>query len=114
MIRCCDDDLSYLAWTAAHPDGFILNVRRLADPDYVILHRAGCNSISNDTQAPGAFTGRSYRKICAASVAELHSPLNARGGVAARFRGDAVSAAHVRFWHIPAVSPTANDGRIRL
>ena len=48
-----------------------LNVRRLADPDYVILHRAGCDSISNDRQGAGAFTGRSYRKICATSVAEL-------------------------------------------
>ncbi len=70
-MRFCNDDFSYLAWIAAHPDGYVLNVRRSADPDYVVLHRAGCNSISNDKQAPGAFTGKSYRKICAASVAEL-------------------------------------------
>ena len=57
--------------TAAHPDGFVLNVRRRADPNYVVLHRATCGSISNDKQAPGAFTGRSYRKICATNVAEL-------------------------------------------
>jgi hypothetical protein len=47
--------LSYLAWTVAHPDGFVLNVRRRSDADYVILHRASCRSISNDNQAPGAF-----------------------------------------------------------
>lgn len=65
------DDVSYLAWTAAHPDGFVLNVRRSPDPDYVILHRASCGSISNDKQAPGAFTARAYRKVCAITEAEL-------------------------------------------
>ncbi len=71
MIRFSDDDVSYLAWTAAHPDGFVLNVRRSPDPDYVILHRASCGSIANDKQAPGAFTGRGYRKVCAIAEAEL-------------------------------------------
>ncbi len=71
MIRFYNDDLSYLTWTAAHPDGFVLNVRRVADPDYVVLHRADCGSISNDKQTPGAFTGRDYQKICASSVTEL-------------------------------------------
>jgi len=71
MIRFCNDDLSYLAWTTAHPSGFVLNVRSSPDPDYVVLHRADCKSISNSQQTPGAFTGRNYRKICAASVVEL-------------------------------------------
>ncbi|WP_156928966.1 hypothetical protein [Bradyrhizobium sp. th.b2] len=71
MIRFSNDDLSYLAWMAAHPDGFVLNVRCVADPDYVVLHRASCGSISTDKQAPAAFTGRGYEKICAVSVAEL-------------------------------------------
>jgi hypothetical protein len=34
MIRFCDDGMNYLTWTAAHPDGYVLNVRRMADPDY--------------------------------------------------------------------------------
>jgi hypothetical protein len=71
MIHFSDDDMSYLAWIAAHPDGFDLNVRRKADPEYVILHRASCKSISNEKQAPDAFTGKSYRKICAELEAEL-------------------------------------------
>ena len=71
MVEFRNDDLGYLAWTSANPDGFVLNVRRKADPKYVVLHRAACGSISNGNQARGAFTGRSYRKICAASVAEL-------------------------------------------
>jgi hypothetical protein len=71
MIRFSDDDLTYLAWTAAHPDGYVLNVRSKADPDYVVLHRASCNSISNSKQSPDAFTGKSFRKICAELEAEL-------------------------------------------
>jgi hypothetical protein len=79
MIRFNGDDLSYLAWTAAHRDGFVLNVQRSPDPDYVVLHRASCGSISNDKQAPGAFTGRGYRKICATSVAELQVAAKSEG-----------------------------------
>jgi len=79
VVQFCKDDLSYLAWIAAHLDGFVLNVKRKADPDYVILHRASCGSISNDKQAPGAFTGRSYRKICADNVADLRRAAEREG-----------------------------------
>jgi hypothetical protein len=79
MIEFRNDDLSYLAWTAGNPNGFVLNVRRLADPDYVILHRADCKSISNNKQAPDAFTGKRYRKICAASVADLRRAAEREG-----------------------------------
>ena len=71
MIHFSDDDLGYLAWIAAHPDGFVLNVSCPPDPHRVVLHRANCTSISNDTQAPRAYTGRNHRKICATSEAEL-------------------------------------------
>ena len=71
MIRFKDDDLGYLAWIAAHPNGFVLNVRFPPDFYCVVLHRASCTSISNGTSAPGAYTGRNQRKICAASEAEL-------------------------------------------
>jgi hypothetical protein len=77
--RFRNDDLGYLAWTAAHPKGFVLNVRRLADPGYVILRRADCNSISNDRQAPDTFTGKSYRKVCATSEADLRHAAEREG-----------------------------------
>jgi hypothetical protein len=67
MIEFIDDDLGYLAWVAAHPDGYVLNVRRSPDPHYVVLHQANCTTISNEIRAPGAFTARSYRKICMSS-----------------------------------------------
>jgi hypothetical protein len=71
MIRFSDDDLGYLAWIAAYPDGFVLNVRCSPDPHCVVLHRANCTSISNDTHEPRAYTGRNHRKICATNEAEL-------------------------------------------
>ena len=71
MIRFSDDDLGYLAWIAAHPDGFVLNVRCPPDSHCVVLHRANCTSISNDTYEPNAFTGRKHHKICTTSEAEL-------------------------------------------
>ena len=71
MIEFHNDDEGYLSWIATNPDGLVLNVRRMADPDYVVLHRARCGSISTDKREPGAYTTRGYRKVCAASVAEL-------------------------------------------
>ncbi len=71
MIEYFHDDEGYLSWIATNPDGFVLNVRRMTDPDYVILHRASCGSISTDKREPGAYTTKGYRKVCAASIAEL-------------------------------------------
>ncbi len=71
MIEFLNDDEGYLSWIATNPDGLVLNVRQVADPDYVVLHRARCGSISTDKREPGAYTTRGYRKVCAASVAEL-------------------------------------------
>jgi hypothetical protein len=79
MIRFSDDDLGYLAWIAAHPDGFVLNVRCPPDPRCVVLHRANCTSISNDTYEPNAFTGRKHHKICTTSEAELKLAAKSEG-----------------------------------
>jgi hypothetical protein len=66
-----NNDKGYRAWLVANSDGFVLNVRSVPDPEYIVLHRAACHSISNDGHAPDAFTGRTYRKICATTVADL-------------------------------------------
>ena len=67
------DESAYLQWLAAHPSGFVVNTRRRGDPEYVVLHRATCSSISRPTTvaSPGGFTERSYIKICAGGVEEL-------------------------------------------
>jgi hypothetical protein len=71
MIEFSNDDEGYLAWLTTNPNGYVLNVRRLADPNYVVLHRATCGNISTDKREPGAYTARGFRKVCATSVTEL-------------------------------------------
>ena len=71
MIEYINDDEGYLSWIATNPNGFVLNVCRAANPDYVVLHRASCGSISTDKREFGAYTTRGYRKVCATSAAEL-------------------------------------------
>jgi hypothetical protein len=66
-----DDDPGYLAWIAAHPDGYVLNSERKPTARYLVLHRATCH-----TMAPRRATDRrtwtiSYRKTCADTAAEL-------------------------------------------
>ncbi len=81
MIEFLNNDEGYLSWISTNPDGLVLNVRRMANPDYVVLHLASCGSISTDKREPGAYTTRGYRKVCAASVAELQlaAKLEGRG-----------------------------------
>ena len=66
-----DDDDAYFAWLTAHPDGYVLNVRRWPDPSYVVLHRASCGSISSAKLARGAYTCRNYRKWCSGELSQL-------------------------------------------
>jgi hypothetical protein len=64
-----DDDDGYLAWLAAHPAGFVLNVERSPRPNYLILHRATCRTITGRPARGGPWTGP-YIKVC--SHDELH------------------------------------------
>ena len=74
-----DDDAGYLAWIASNPDGFVLNVHRVPDASYVVLHRAGCGSISSERRVSGAYTARGYRKICVANAIELEAAARREG-----------------------------------
>lgn len=79
------DDSGYLSWLASHPDGYVLNVRADPDPDYVVLHRAGCWQISTPRPSAEAYTGNSYRKWCAGIVEELRSAAKREGRVDGSF-----------------------------
>ena len=79
MIEFIDDDEGYLVWIASNPDGLVLNVRRNSDSNYVVLHRAICRSISTDKREPGAYTARSFRKICATDISELRAAAKREG-----------------------------------
>jgi hypothetical protein len=66
-------DDRYRSWLDRHPSGFVLNTRRKPDPNYMVLHRATCSSISSyhSNVTPGGFTERAYIKICADTVEEI-------------------------------------------
>ncbi len=87
MIEFRDDDTAYLAWIENNPQGFVLNLRLVPDPDYVILHRACCGSISTPKRRRGAFTERSYRKICCDEVDPLRKAAIQEGRLDGTFSG---------------------------
>jgi hypothetical protein len=66
-------DGPYLAWLQANPTGYVLNTGRSLPPEYMVLHRANCSSISVlvPPARPGGFTECDYVKICSDSVADL-------------------------------------------
>jgi hypothetical protein len=43
-----DDDAGYLAWLAAHPDGYVINIARHYSATTALVHRAGCWTISGE------------------------------------------------------------------
>lgn len=65
-----DDDAGYLAWLAAHEDGFVLNTYAHVAAGYLVLHEARCRTINRDL-APGKAWTAQYGKACADSVDEL-------------------------------------------
>jgi hypothetical protein len=74
-----NDEEGYLSWLKSHSSGFVVNVRREPDPDYVVLHRASCGSISSAKMLPGAYTSRSFRKWCSSELVDLKSAAKLEG-----------------------------------
>ena len=75
------DDAAYQAWLAAHPHGYVLNVRRSLVPGYMVLHRADCHSIGkyHERSKPGGFTERGYLKVCADELVDLRAWVRRHG-----------------------------------
>jgi 5-methylcytosine-specific restriction endonuclease McrA len=73
---------SYLQWLAANPDGYVLTTSISAPATYMSLHRATCHSISEymSNMEPGAFTERSYFKICSTDTESLRVWIKSKGG----------------------------------
>lgn len=65
-----DDDFGYLAWLAAYPDAYVINVARNHSATAARMHRAGCRTISGQNPRGGPWTGP-YVKVCAERLAEL-------------------------------------------
>jgi Family of unknown function (DUF6308) len=78
-----DDEAGYLAWLEAHPHGFVLNAARSPRPDYLILHRASCRTISGQPTRGDVWTGP-YIKVCADGEAAIERWTAATVGAAPR------------------------------
>ena len=63
MQRFVDDDRGYLDWLDHHPDGFVINTGRSPSAAYLMLHRAGCGTITGKPARGTTFTG-DYAKVC--------------------------------------------------
>ena len=63
-----DAESDYLAWLAAHAEGYVLNSQRHPKPNNLVLHRARCKSISTSWSN---YTTRDYIKTCSGSRDEL-------------------------------------------
>jgi hypothetical protein len=65
-----DDDAGYLAWLAAHPDGYVINIARSHSAAAARVHHAGCRTISGQNPHKGPWTVP-YVKVCAEQWADL-------------------------------------------
>jgi len=66
----CDDDDGYLAWLAAHPEGYVINIARGHYAGDARAHHAGCRTISSQIPRGRGWT-RNYVKVCADGLGEL-------------------------------------------
>jgi hypothetical protein len=64
-----DNDAGYLAWLAANPHGWVINIRRGLNPSDARLHRSRCRTINGEASRGGLWTGP-YIKICATALAD--------------------------------------------
>jgi len=79
MKAFSNNEEGYLDWVQSNPDGFVLNVRKVRDREYVVLHRASCGLINSRERPYGGYTTRSYKKICALDVADLQKAARLEG-----------------------------------
>lgn len=72
MVFDCDDD-AYQRWLEAYPSGYVINTHRGFNRNYMVLHRAGCWTISRYTAMArkGGFAERDYIKVCAGTESAL-------------------------------------------
>jgi hypothetical protein len=70
FIEFRHDDAGYLAWLAAYPEGYVVNIARSHSATQARVHHAGCRTISGGIPRGGVWTGR-YVKVCAEQLAEL-------------------------------------------
>jgi hypothetical protein len=68
------DEASYLWWTGAYPEGYVLSADRKPKASWLALHRPYCDNVSNVKRwGDGTFTEGAYIKICALDASELET-----------------------------------------
>jgi hypothetical protein len=69
-----DADPEYAAWTACHPDGYVIDVRAPARGSTQTIHRAHCLELATPT-ALGGTVGlpRRHARACSTDRAELEA-----------------------------------------
>ena len=70
-----DQDEAYAGWMAAHPHGYVLNLRAQGVPT---LHRVGCHSLRTSGAARSG-TPTSVPKVCATDRAAIEAWARAEG-----------------------------------
>jgi hypothetical protein len=60
----------YSDWLDRHPDGFVINTGRTPGAAYLMLHRAGCGTITGNPARGTTFTG-DYAKVCGEELEEF-------------------------------------------
>lgn len=68
-------DEPFLQWMHSNTEGFVLNATSGENSSYLLFHKSQCRHISGytSTQSLGAFTERSYIKVCANEPSDLVS-----------------------------------------
>jgi 5-methylcytosine-specific restriction endonuclease McrA len=64
-----NDERDYMQWLASNPQGYVLNLGRPPNKNYLMLHRVTCGDISQaqPKRGPEQFTGGQYNKLCGSS-----------------------------------------------
>ena len=68
-----DDDDAYLEWTRTWPGGYVLNCERDPSTNYMMLHRAHCDTITEPGPQATTWTVNDYIKVCSTDRQELRT-----------------------------------------
>ncbi len=66
-----NNDKAYLSWLTQNPEGFVVNSYLHPSPDYLVLHRANCWTISTAARTNWTTTG--FIKVCSLYRTELEN-----------------------------------------
>lgn len=106
MQKFVNDEASYLAWTLAHPAGFVLNVPQNGTAVPLVLHTARCAHITSTARTN--YTTTNYYKICSLDRMKLVAWVHAQshGQLQYRFCGHCQPALSLS----PATTPHTSTG----